>query len=311
MNPVLSVERLSKAYGRHPAVDQIDLALHKGEILGLIGPNGAGKTTTLECILGLRQPDQGKVTIAGIDALKSPDRCRSKVGAVLQACKLPDKITPQEALQLFATFYPRSQSAQTTLEQFGLLPQAAAPYHTLSGGQKQRLALALAFIHQPELFILDEPTAGLDPTVRRELMTLIRQCRDTGAAVLISTHLLDEAARECDQIAVIDTGKIVVQGTLPELLQPVRNHKRITFTTDRPLNDTILTSLPCIHQNTTHDHFYTLQTDCITTGLRELTGRLAQEQIELKSLSSVDGDLEAVYFQHTGKGYPAEGDPHT
>src|ERR1700749_1122815 len=211
----LAVHGLERRYGAVKAVDGISFEVAAGEVFGLLGPNGAGKTTTLECILGLVRPDAGRIEIEGET---DPARVRAKVGAVLQATSLPDKITPREALTVFGKFYPAPLGAQTLLQRFGLAEKADAAFDTLSGGQKQRLALALGFAGNPRLLLLDEPTTGLDPQMRREVQDHIAAIRKEGRAVLLATHDMAEAERLCDRIAVIAEGRIVATGTPRDLI---------------------------------------------------------------------------------------------
>src|SRR3954451_21818416 len=162
------VSELRKRYNGHLAVDGVSFEVEPGQIFGLLGPNGAGKTTTVECLLGLREPDEGVITICGIDARRRPREVKQKVGAALQTTALQDKITPREALALYGGFYAAATAPGPLLDRFHLADKADAPFDTLSRGQRQRLALARGFVHQPDVVLLDEPTAGLDPQARRE-----------------------------------------------------------------------------------------------------------------------------------------------
>ena len=218
MTQALTVTGLSRRHGAVQAVDGIGFDVAAGEVFGLLGPNGAGKTTAIECVLGLVRPDAGSITVCGIDALAAqPRAARAKTGAVLQATGLPDKITPREALEVFGAFYPEPSKTQTLLDRFGLREKQDARYDTLSGGQKQRLALALAFVGDPQVLILDEPTQGLDPQMRREVQDHMRAMKEGGRAVLLATHDMEEAAQLCDRIAVMSGGRIVAMGTPAEL----------------------------------------------------------------------------------------------
>jgi ABC-2 type transport system ATP-binding protein len=210
MPTLIAAEKLSRRHGAVQAIEDVSFEVRAGEVFGLLGPNGAGKTTTLECILGLMQPDQGRVDICGLDARTR--QAREKTGAVLQATGLQDKITPREALDLFAAFYPAAIASTALLERFGLAEKADAAFDSLSGGQKQRLALALAFVGDPQVLVLDEPTTGLDPQIRREVQDHISGLKADGRAVLLSTHDMDEAGRLCDRVAVIASGRIVATG---------------------------------------------------------------------------------------------------
>ena len=214
----VAVRNLSKAYGSVQAVAGVSFEIAAGEILGLLGPNGAGKTTTVESLVGLIQPDGGEIEICGVDVRRQPAQVREVIGVSLQSTGLQDKITPREALDLFGGFHRAPLATGLLLERFGLTDKAGADYDTLSGGQRQRLALALAFVNDPQALFLDEPAAGLDPQMRRELHNHIRQFRADGRAVLLTTHDMDEAERLCDRIAVIDAGRIVAQGAPSELI---------------------------------------------------------------------------------------------
>jgi ABC-2 type transport system ATP-binding protein len=211
----LAVDGLERRYGAVTAVDGISFEVAGGEVFGLLGPNGAGKTTTLESILGLVRPDAGRIEIEGE---ADPAKVRAKVGAVLQATGLPDKITPREALTVFGAFYPAPLDPQTVLRRFGLVEKADAAFDALSSGQKQRLGLALAFVGNPRLLLLDEPTTGLDPQMRREVQDHIAALRQEGRAVLLATHDMAEAERLCDRIAVIARGRIIATGAPRELI---------------------------------------------------------------------------------------------
>ena len=191
MATILKVQNLTKLYGSKKGVSDISFDVGSGEIVGLLGPNGAGKTTTVECILGLRDPDSGRIEVNGIDSRSAPDTVRRMMGAQLQSTSLHDSITPRETTRLFASFYSPEPDTDQALKRFGLLPQADTPFRHLSGGQRQRLALTLAFLHNPGLVILDEPSAGLDPASRQDLLDCILAEKNKGplsfSARIIST----------------------------------------------------------------------------------------------------------------------------
>src|SRR5215218_10449597 len=212
------VHDLRKRYDGVEAARGVSFEIQDGEIFGLIGPNGAGKTTTLECVIGLREPDAGSIEVCGIDARRRPREVKQKVGAALQTTALQDKITPREALALYGGFYATPTAPGPLLERFHLTGKADEAFDTLSGGQRQRLALALAFVHQPEVVLLDEPTAGLDPQARRELHDDILQMKQDGHTVLLTTHHLDEAELLCDRIAIIDRGRVIAVGSPQDLM---------------------------------------------------------------------------------------------
>ena len=217
MSAAILVSNLRKRYGAVNAADGVSFEIRRGEIFGLIGPNGAGKTTTVECLIGLRQPDEGRIEVCGIDVRQRPREVKQRIGAALQSTALQDRITPREAVELFGAFYGGLVPSGPLLDRFGLTESADRPFDSLSGGQKQRLALALAFVNNPEVVVLDEPTAGLDPRIRRDLHDDIARMRADGRTVLLTTHDLEEAELLCDRIAVIDRGRIVATGVPREL----------------------------------------------------------------------------------------------
>jgi ABC-2 type transport system ATP-binding protein len=183
-NPVLRVENLTKRYGDVEAVRGISFEVNEGEVFGLLGPNGAGKTSTVEILEGLRNADSGTVSVCGYDPQRNPDELKREIGAALQSTALPDKLRVMEALKLFAGFYKRRRNLEDLLKRFGLEEKRNAFYSQLSGGQKQRLALAIALVNDPKVVFLDEPTAGLDPQVRREIYDVIEELRRRGRAPL-------------------------------------------------------------------------------------------------------------------------------
>jgi ABC-2 type transport system ATP-binding protein len=218
MPDALIVNELAKRYGTFLALSGVSFSVTQGHIFGLLGRNGAGKTTAIECVVGLRNPDSGSVQICGIDARANPKKIKELIGVQLQSTALQDKITPREALKLFASFYKNPHDVQSLIVRFSLMEKADAHFDTLSGGQRQSLALALAMVNQPRLVFLDEPTAGLDAPARRQLHETIRQIRADGRTILLTTHNIEEARELCDQIAILNGGGIVAQGTPQELV---------------------------------------------------------------------------------------------
>ncbi|HYC07759.1 MAG TPA: ABC transporter ATP-binding protein, partial [Candidatus Binatia bacterium] len=199
---VIEVSDLRKHYGSTTAVDGVSFSVEEGEIFGILGPNGAGKTTTVESIAGLRTPDSGTIRILGLDPRQDRDRLRGLVGVQLQESELPERQTVDEALELFASFYPDPVERDELIRDLGLEDKRSTVYRDLSGGQKQRLSIALALIGRPKVAILDELSTGLDPQARRETWQLIESIRDRGVTVLLVTHLMEEAERLADRVAV-------------------------------------------------------------------------------------------------------------
>ncbi len=242
--PDVQVRNLRKRYGKVTAIEDVSFEINGGEIVGLLGPNGAGKTSTLECIIGLRQPDGGSVEVCGLDALRQSTEVKQRIGAQLQATALHDKITPREALRMFAAFYRNASDIGLLIERFALNEKADARFETLSGGQKQRLALALAFVNEPRVLFLDEPTSGLDPQSRRELHQLIVQMRGEGRSVLLTTHYIEEAQTLCDRIAIVDHGKVIATGTPAALVAGSKSLTRVNFRAAQPIAEERLRALP-------------------------------------------------------------------
>jgi ABC-2 type transport system ATP-binding protein len=207
--PVIEVSGLSKSYGSTRAIDAATFEVRQGEIFGLIGPNGAGKTTTMECIEGLRAPDAGRLSVLGLNPLKDGKALQNRIGVQLQEAQLQKRITVKEAIGLWSSLYNAPLDGNQLLVQLGIAGKAHARFMTLSGGQKQRLFIALALINDPDVVFLDELTTGLDPQARRAIWELVRSIRDRGKTVFLTTHLMEEAERLCDRVAIIDHGRIV------------------------------------------------------------------------------------------------------
>jgi ABC-2 type transport system ATP-binding protein len=299
--PDVRVRNLRKRYGDVTAVKDVSFDINGGEIFGLLGPNGAGKTSTLECIIGLRLPDGGSIEVCGLDALRQAREVKQRIGAQLQATALQDKITPREALRMFAAFYRKPASVEKLIERFSLKEKADARFETLSGGQRQRLALALAFLNEPRVVFLDEPTSGLDPQSRRELHQLILQMRSEGRSVLLTTHYIEEAQTLCDRIAIIDHGEVIAAGTPVELLAASRAIPRISFRTAQPVAESELRALPSVRDVASDSaSTYRLQTISATRGVLELVRLLESQSNELLDLQVQKPSLEDVFIELTG-----------
>jgi ABC-2 type transport system ATP-binding protein len=299
MPPKVIVSDLRKRYGLLEAVRGVSFEINDGEIFGLLGPNGAGKTTTIECVLGLTDPDAGMIEICGIDARRHPVEVREKVGAALQTTALQDRITPREALQLFGAFYRDALPADALLERFSLTHKADVAVDTLSGGQKQRLALALAFVNNPELVFLDEPTAGLDAHSRRELHAEIQAMRRDGHTVLLTTHHLDEAELLCDRIAIISKGQIVATGSPRELVSRSGRLQRVAFQADAPIPADVLAALPGLEQPAGDPTAGSLHTNTPGAMVLALVSALEAHGIGLNELHVQKATLEEVFVDLT------------
>src|SRR2546426_1542623 len=233
-DPVVHVEGIRKTYGRTVAVDEVSFEVERGEIFGLIGPNGAGKTTTMECIEGLRTPDRGSISVLGLDPFRQVYKLQERIGVQLQQAQLQKRIKVWEAVDLWASLYQKKAiDGEHLLEQLGLADKRNAWFMTLSGGQKQRLFIALALINDPEVVFLDELTTGLDPQARRTIWELVRGIRERGKTVFLTTHLMEEAERLCDRVAIIEHGRIIDIDTPAHLVSRHCPERTVVFSSDR------------------------------------------------------------------------------
>jgi len=237
MAKAIEVTGLYKYYGEVKAVDGVSFTVDEGEIFGLVGPNGAGKTTTIECVEGLRRPDKGYIRVLGLDPQRDGYKLREKIGVQLQEASLPERMKVWEALDLFGSFYPRRLDSKMLLEQMGLSDKGRIPFEKLSGGQKQRLLIALALINDPELLFLDELTTGLDPQARRAMWELVREIRNKGKTIFLTTHYMEEAERLCDRVAIMDHGRFLALDTPENLIRSLGAETRIVFSLDQALDE--------------------------------------------------------------------------
>ncbi len=294
---------LTKHYGSVAAVQGVSFAVRPGEIFGLLGLNGAGKTTTIECLLGLRQSDSGSVHLGGIDARAHPREARLRVGAQLQSATLQDKITPRQALRFFASFYPEAADPGALLERFNLSVKADAAFDSLSGGQRQRLFLALAFVNQPQVLVLDEPTAGLDPQSRRELHGLITGLKSAGRTVLLSTHYLEEAHQLCDRVGILHEGRLIAADTPAALIAGARTLPHLTFRTAGAIDAAGLATLPGAAGHGPQGAGWRLETRDVNRTISGLVHLLEAGGNELLDLEIHRPSLEEVFLELTGRAW--------
>ena len=217
--PIITVDQLVKTYDGKNVVDNVSFEVKKGEIFGILGPNGAGKTTTLEMLEALRPIDGGTATIDGIDVAKQPKHIKNIIGIQLQSTMFYDKLTLREQLKMFASLYGQTVDADALLAKVQLTDKAKSYVEQLSGGQKQRFAIASTLVNNPAVLFLDEPTTGLDPQARRNLWDLIKEIRDEGITIVLTTHYMDEAELLCDRLAIMDAGKIITIDTPHNLIK--------------------------------------------------------------------------------------------
>ncbi len=298
---IVQVENLTKKYGAVEALRGVSFEVHAGEVFGLLGPNGAGKTTTIEILEGLRTPDSGRVSVCGLDPQRSGTSYKQQIGAVLQSTALPEKLRVSEALKLFASFYSRRRDTTDLLRRFGLEEKRNASYMHLSGGQKQRLALALALVNEPKVVFLDEPTAGLDPQVRREMYDIIEELRRENKTILLTTHYIEEAERLCDRVAIIDQGRVIALGTPRELKHRSAGTTRIEVRLARPESGGALRKLEGVADCRELDGSYVLHSTRVPQTIVALVKHLEAQRNELASLEISAPSLEDIFLELTGR----------
>ena len=299
----LSCEGVVKRYGPVIAVDGLDLKVLRGECFGLLGPNGAGKTTTIEILEGLLHADEGEVRILGEQWRTDAKSLRRRLGIQLQETQLADKLTVEETLRLFRSFYPGGPTVDELLDLVELKPKRDAWVSKLSGGQKQRLSVACALAGEPELLFLDEPTTGLDPQSRRQLWEVLERFREGGGTILITTHYMDEAHTLCDRVGIMDQGKLIALGTPRELVASLGAEHVVEFALadGQRVDDALLAALPGVkdvRRDTTHLHLSTSELHRTVPALLEL---LSRRQATLSQLGTHSATLEDVFVTLTGR----------
>ena len=227
--PALLLRGIRKAFADVKAVDGLDLEVARGECFGLLGPNGAGKTTTIEICEGLTAPDEGTVELLGLDWAAGSNELRQRIGIQLQETQFPDKLTVEETLRLFRSFFKRGISVQESIETAQLEEKRRSRVAGLSGGQKQRLAMACALVGDPELLFLDEPTTGLDPQARRHVWDLVERLKQAGRTIILTTHYMEEAERLCERVAIMDHGRVIALGTPQQLIATLGGEDIVEF----------------------------------------------------------------------------------
>src|SRR5438874_1037450 len=259
MRPVIQVSGVRKTYGPTVAVDEVSFEGNDGEIFGLIGPNGAGKTTTMECIEGLRKPDRGNISVLELDPFRDVYKLQDRIGVQLQQAQLQKRIKVWEAVHLWASLYQkRASDADRLLEQLGLADKRNAWFMTLSGGQKQRLFIVLALINDPEVVFLDELTTGLDPQSRRTIWDLVTGIRARGKTVFLTTHLMEEAERLCDRVAIIEHGRIIDIDTPEALVGRHCPERTVVLATEDLSAEKVFRAIPRVESVIREDCRFTL-----------------------------------------------------
>lgn len=299
-NEAIVVDSFSKSYGPIRVVDNVQFTVQRGEVFALLGPNGAGKTTTVETLEGYRTPDAGTIRVLGRDPIREAQALKPHIGVMLQQDGLYPALTAREVLRLFAGYYEQPQNVDALLERVGLAMAAKTRCRRLSGGQKRRLALAVALVGNPSLVFLDEPTASMDPQARLATWEIIRDLKRNGATVLLTTHLMDEAERLADRIAIIDHGRLIALDT-PGNLTGTQNANVVRFVAPTGINTDALAKLSsATRAEEVRPGSYVIETADIPTLLVELTTWLRASHIPLSELRVGHGSLEDLFLRLTG-----------
>ncbi|HKR09861.1 MAG TPA: ABC transporter ATP-binding protein [Gemmatimonadaceae bacterium] len=297
---VIRVSSIRKTYGKIVAVEDVSFDVNDGEIFGLIGPNGAGKTTTMECVEGIRRANSGSITVLGLDPIRDVYALQERIGVQLQQAQLQKRIKVWEAMHLWASLYKRPISVgDHLLEQLGLAEKRNAWFMTLSGGQKQRLFIALALINDPEVVFLDELTTGLDPQARRKIWDLVRDIRARGKTVFLTTHLMEEAERLCDRVAIIDRGRIIDIDKPQRLVDKYCPERSVTVATADSHAPESLSRIPGAELVAQNDSRYTIRGagDRLVT---DVIRCLSENHITVTDFRTETPNLEDVFLKLTG-----------
>lgn len=305
MLPVIHVSHLRKRYGHTIAVDDLSLEVNEGEIFGMVGPNGAGKTTTIECLEGLRRPDSGELRVLDLDPIRQEHDLRLVIGTQLQEAQLPDQLKVGEALDLFASFYPNPVPWPSLLERLGLVEKKNTYLSKLSGGQRQRVYIALALINHPQLVFFDELTTGVDPQARHSIWDLVREIRSEGRTVFLTTHLMEEAEKLCDRVAIVDHGRVVALDTPAALVRNLEAESRVLFNLDQSYDPQALRSLNSVTRVDRDGRQVIVYGHSGQPGqpplITEVANALAAQGILFGDIRMEQPSLEDVFLQLTGR----------
>ncbi len=300
----IEVDAIEKRYGDTQALAGVSLQVESGQVFGLLGPNGAGKTTTVEILEGYRSPDRGRVRVLGLDPIADGAQLRPRIGVMLQDGGLYPGLRPLEVLRSFAAFYADPDDPERLLDLVGLDGTRRSTVRRMSGGQQQRLALALALIGRPSLLFLDEPTAGMDPHARATTWQLVRDLRDSGVTVMLTTHAMDEAENLCDRLAIVDRGRIVAEGTPAELTNPTTNDE-VHFSAAPGLDLAALAGAIGVAPDAvaeTRAGEYVVKAEGTPALVADLAAWLRDRDVRLGELRAGHRSLEEVFLRVTGLG---------
>ena len=310
--PPLLIRGLRKAFADVQAVDGLDLKVAPGECFGLLGPNGAGKTTTIEICEGLTVPDEGTVELLGLNWSSGANELRQRIGIQLQETQFPDKLTVEETLRLFRSFYRHGISVEGSIRTAQLEEKRKSRVGGLSGGQKQRLAMACALVGDPELLFLDEPTTGLDPQARRHLWDLVDKLKQAGRTIILTTHYMEEAERLCDRVAIMDHGRVIALGTPQQLIATVGGEDIVEFAVTRtepgshePVRSVVdpekLTLIGGVQSHRVDAGLHQLSVSELHTTVPRIFAALAAEGLHLSEFRTHSATLEDVFVRLTGR----------
>jgi len=304
--PSLLLRGLRKAFADVVAVDGLDLEVMRGECFGLLGPNGAGKTTTIEICEGLTAPDAGTVELLGLNWASNEKELRQRIGIQLQETQFPDKLTVDETLRLFRSFFHRGLAVEESIRTAQLEEKRYARVGTLSGGQKQRLAMACSLVGDPELLFLDEPTTGLDPQARRHLWDLVDGLKHAGRTIILTTHYMDEAERLCDRVAIMDHGRIISLGTPQQLIASIGGEHIVEFAiTGRESGDgldpALLTAIAGVQSHRVDAGVHQLSVRELHTAVPRIFAALTGQGLHLSEFRTHSATLEDVFVGLTGR----------
>jgi ABC-2 type transport system ATP-binding protein len=308
----LRIRGLHKAFGEVRAVDGIDLEVGPGECFGLLGPNGAGKTTTIEICEGLTTPDAGTVELLGRNWQQDANELRQLIGIQLQETQFPEKLTVEEVLRLFRSFYRRGITLDEAIALAQLEEKRRARVGSLSGGQKQRLAMATALVGDPELLFLDEPTTGLDPQARRHVWDLVERLKQAGRTIILTTHYMEEAERLCDRVAIMDHGRVIALGTPKELIATVGGEDIVEFAVGPPtahpqgsaraaLDAEALKAIPGVQSHRVDEALHQLSVSELHTAVPRIFAALEEQGVHLSEFRTHSATLEDVFVRLTGR----------
>jgi ABC-2 type transport system ATP-binding protein len=301
--PAIRCQRLVKRYGDLVAVAGIDLEVKRGVCFGLLGPNGAGKTTTVEMLEGLQPPTSGSIELFGVAWGKGQDQSlRERIGVQLQATELGDRLHVDEVFRLFRSFYPHGRDPESLLDLVDLRDSRHQQFSRLSGGQKQRVAVATALAGQPDLLFLDEPTTGLDPRARKSLWKIVEAFRAEGGSVLLTTHYMEEAQQLCDEIAIMDHGQLMAQGTPRSLVDGLGDVQFLEFELAGELDSAGLDALDAVESVQRRGARYRVRLARSLAALGAVLRELERQNVVPIGLSTHQATLDDVFLQLTGRG---------